>query len=146
MIYFFIIQGIAILFTIACAKHDAPAVVHFENYGFSTVGQQEKELGKFHNNNSLMKFFFCCAAALYVLPDWKEAIAVGLITALWIWFLFDIVLNLNRIPIRKWHYLGSHDRDGRTWQKLFGKNAGKVKALVLFSAIVGVNVLNIFLW
>ena len=146
MIYFFIIQGIAILFAFFSARHDSVAVNHFEGYGFLNDYQLRQNIKVFHASNSWMKFFFCCAAALYCLPNWIEAIAVGLITALWIWFLFDIILNLNRIPIRKWHYLGSHDRDGRTWQKLFGKNAGKVKALVLFSAIVGVNVLNIFLW
>lgn len=142
MIYFITIQILAILFAFSSAKHDSVAVNHFEGYGFLNDIQLRQNIKVFHSSNSWMKFFFCCAAALYVLPDWKEAITVGLIAALWIWFLFDIILNLNRIPVRKWHYLGSNDKDGRRWQRLFGKNAGKVKALVLVVMIVAINILK----
>ena len=144
MMLFITIQILAILFSFFSAKHDSVAVNHFEGYGFLNDIQLRQNIKVFHSSNSWMKFFFCCAAALYGLPDCKEAIAVGLITALWIWLLFDIILNLNRIPVRKWYYLGSNDKDGRRWQRMFGKNGGMVKALVLFVFIVAVNLFKCF--
>lgn len=139
------IQVIAIQFAVACAIHDSVAVNHFEGYGFRTDNQLKHELAKFHSSNSWMKSFFCCAASLYALPDWITAIATGLVSALWIWFLFDIALNSNRNPKRQWYYLGSHDNDGNRWKKIFGKSAGKWKAVILFVLIATINIIY-FLW
>ena len=144
MIMFAIIQLLAVLFSVAVAKHDAPAVNHFENYGFSSDKQLRDALRQFHNNNWWLKFFFCAGVAVPAIPNWIEAVCSGLLAGLWVYLLFDIVLNLNR-PGRKWYYLGNNDKDGRFWIKLFGRNAGKIKVVILLILITSINLLKYLL-
>ena len=140
MMLFIIIQVLAIVFAIVCARHDAPAVLHFENYGFPNEQKQKKVLKQFHRNNWWLKFFFCTVVSMHFIPEWLEVIVHGSIAGLWIYLVFDIVLNLCRGI--EWDYLGSYDKDGNWWRRWFGKNAGRVKALILIVLIIAVNVLK----
>lgn len=123
------------------AKHDAPAVNQFEHYGTSN-----KQMAVFHRYNSLAKFFYCLAVSL--LPaewpntDLLDMLFRGVLSALWIWLVFDPVLNISRSPKRKLFYLGMNDSDGRFWNGTFGKYAGQWKFAVLFFLIVIINYLN----
>lgn len=136
------IQLIAILFAIALAKHDAPAVDNMEHFGVLS----KKSLDRFHIYNSITKFFFCLGVALPFYPIIWDALFVGFISFLWIYLIFDIVLNLSRkITKRKWDYLGENDLDGRRWIKWFGVKAGKMKALILSSLIIVLNLLKYLL-
>ena len=135
---FYIVQLVAIVFAVVLAKQNAPSVIHFENKGVD-----ELTMAKFHRYNVWVKFIFCVCCAVGFLPDIKTSIAIGLLSFLWIYLLFDIALNKNR-PGRSWDYIGSNDADGRRWIKWFGKKAGEWKAVILSVAIVGVNVLNLF--
>lgn len=138
-LYFYISQAIAFLFAIALAKHDAPAVIHFEHYGVPN-----NELARFHRYNNWVKFFFCLLAAITAIPEWKDMICTGLVSALWIYLVFDIALNLNR-PGKNWDYIGRNDADGRRWVKWFGKGAGEMKAVIIAIMIISVNILKFFL-
>lgn len=119
-------QLTTILFAIFCAKHDAPAVSRFEYSGVS-----KEEMAAFHRWNLGIKGAYCFAVSLAHWYDWQEMLFSGVSAALWIWLLFDPVLNISRKPRRPWDYLGMNDRDGRTWNRLFGRAAGKVKAVIL---------------
>jgi len=142
MIY--VLQILSIQIAISLAKHDAPAVIHFENFGADPV-----ETSRFHRYNSWVKFFFCCACCFIMcdhLSEWMEGIKGGILSFLWIYLVFDIALNMERSKIqaevkRQWYYLGSHDSDGRRWQKWFKKDAGKWKAVIIGGTIAIINVL-----
>lgn len=130
--YEFIIQPIAILFAIATAFHDAPAVKHFENFGVSN-----KEMAQFHRYNWWLKFLFCFAASVSGFPKLPAMIFIGLISALWIMLVFDIALNIRRG--KKWHYISWNNANGRAWIRWFWKSAGQVKAILLTILIAATN-------
>lgn len=140
-----IYQACAVGFAIVLAKHNAPTVLHFEDFGFRSEAERNKAMAKFHRYNNWVKGIFCLMAALLLLPDWKESLFAGVLTGLWIYLVFDIALNKNR-PGISWDYLGLNDADGRRWIKWFGKNAGEVKALILLAAIAATNVLKFFIF
>lgn len=121
------------------AKHDAPAVIEFENDGVDN-----KLMSIFHRYNFWVKVLFCAVAGLVASPYWIDSLFYGLTSALWIYLVFDPALNLNR-PKVKWHYLGLNDADGRFWNGTFGKNSGKIKAVILSVAIIAVNLIYKFL-
>lgn len=133
------IQILSILVAVFLARHDAPAVLHFEYHGVDN-----NSMAKFHRNNNFIKFVVCCLAACVFYPDIKSMFFAGLLSALWIYLLFDIVLNKNR-PGKNWDYIGQNDADGRRWIKLFGQRAGEWKAILLFALIVITNILKIVL-
>lgn len=131
-----IIQLLAIVFAVACAYHDAPAVSNFERNGVTGV-----DLARFHHNNALLKTIFCVAVALSQYPNVQLEAFSGGLAALWIWVIFDPVLNLKRHPSRPWDYLGLNDWDGQFWNGVFGQNSGKWKAAILFTLITTLNIL-----
>jgi hypothetical protein len=132
MLLYFILQAIAIQFAISVAKHDEPAVTKFSNSGLD-----HKPMARFHRYNVWLKGFFCIMAAFVYQPVFWPMLFAGFISALWIYLVFDIALNLSR---RKgWDYLGEDDADGRFWNKHFGTRGGELKAIILFVAIVIVN-------
>ena len=135
-ILFYGIQVVSIIFAVVLAKHDAPAVIHFENKGVDPL-----TMAKFHRYNVWVKSLFHVVCALPFLPDLKTSIASGLLSFLWVWLLFDIALNKSR-PGRSWDYIGENDADGRRWIEWFGKKAGEWKAVILSIGIVSVNVLK----
>lgn len=128
MIY--IIQALSILFAISLAKHDAPAILKFEESGASNLS-----MAKFHRYNNWTKFFFVVACG-YILKDFASVF----LSALWIYLVFDPALNLS--VKKSWGYIGSNDADGRRWIKLFGERAGELKATILFVVILVTNLLN----
>lgn len=131
-----LIQAIAIQFAIAMAFHDAPAVTNFELNGVTP-----EAMSTFHRNGWWSKVFFCLICALS--PGWGlwlKMAAYGLLSGLWVYLLFDPVLNRSRRPRRPWDYLGLNDGDGRFWNSIFGRQAGKIKAVVLLLAIITINV------
>ncbi len=140
-------QLCAIGFSIALAKHNAPAVLHFEEYGFRSSAEMNKAMAQFHRYNVWVKIIFCILVAVDRGPDqlpieshhWVNMVFAGLTSAFWIWLIFDIALNLNR-PGRKWYYLGLNDADGRRWIKRLGEKAGKIKAAILLAVIILLNV------
>lgn len=137
MIY--VIQILSILAAIALARHDAPAVIHFEYHGVDN-----NSMAKFHRNNNYIKFVFCLLAASCFYPDWKEMLYAIVLCGLWIYLLFDIVLNKNR-PGKNWDYIGLNDADGRRWTKWFGQRAGEWKAIILSLLIIITNLLKLLL-
>lgn len=129
------LQVISALFAVMAALHDAPAVSNAHFYGWANP----KYNGQFHAANAALKVVFSLMAAVPFLPDWKEAgIAFGL-SGLWVYLLFDPVLNRARSPKFDWWYLGKNDGDSRRWKAVFGSKAGKVKAAILFTIIIAVN-------
>ena len=144
----YIVQAIAILFAVALAKHDAPAIIQFEK-----LEKDNLLMARFHRYNFWAKTLFCVLAALIFLPkdimttklpDFLNMFFSGLLSGLWIYLLFDPCLNKNR-PGRDWDYIGSNDADGRRWIKWFGENAGEKKAVILSVLVIAVNILFIFL-
>lgn len=129
-----IVQVISILFAVALAKHDAPAIDKFNERGIDNIS-----MSVFHRYNAWLKLFFCIASAFAYCPNWKSAILAGLFSGLWIYLVFDIALNRSRHYKLKWHYLGLNDKDGRFWNNWFGDLSGKAKAIVLLAAIIAVN-------
>lgn len=134
----YIVQAISILFAFGLARHDAPAVLNFEDKGVDPL-----QMAKFHRYNNWTKFAFCLLAAATGFPDVLNIGFAGLLSFLWIYLVFDIALNKARG--KSWDYIGSNDADGRRWIKWFGNNAGEIKALILFGLIAGVNVLKIYI-
>ena len=132
--YLYIVQVLSIAAAIAMAKHDAPAVIHFENKGVDPL-----TMSKFHRYNVWTKSVFCILCAVAGGPVFLDMFYPGILSALWIYLLFDPVLNKNR-PGRGWDYLGTNDADGRRWIKWFGDNAGEFKAAILLLLIIGINV------
>lgn len=130
------IQVISALFAIFCAKHDAPAVSRFEFGGVS-----KGEMKAFHFWNNCLKAGFCAIVAYGYYPDLRLAAFSGGLAALWIYLLFDPVLNISRNPRKPWHYLGLNDGDGRLWNGLFGSGAGRWKAAILAGVIAAGNIL-----
>ena len=135
MIY--LIQILSILFAIGLAKHDAPAVIHFEHYGIDN-----KQMAKFHRYNNWIKFFFCLLASTIFIPTLVLIFISGLLSFLWIYLIFDIALNKSRSGI-SWDYIGSNDADGKRWINWFGKKAGEIKAVSLLALIIVVNILKL---
>ena len=135
MLVYILSQIAALLFAGTLAMHDYPSIKHFEYYGVSN-----KDMAIFHRYASWSKFFFCILAALVFAPNWLNMFFGGFTSFLIIWWAFDPALNLAR-GLRLF-YLGSNDKDGRSWQKLFGNNAGKVKFFLLLLLIVITNLIN----
>lgn len=134
-IQFIISQVVAILFAIAVAKHDAPAIIHFYDYLASPLF-----IARFHRYNFWLKFLFCVVVSLLASPYWPDGLFYGLASGLWIWLVFDPALNISSGK-QKWDYLGLNDADGRFWNGLFGRNSGKIKAVLLSVAIIAVNLI-----
>lgn len=136
---FYLIQAISVLFAFSMAKHDAPAVSAFEFHGISPNAQSI-----FHRYNFWNKVTFCLVAACSMFEGdflWSvvEMILGGLVSAAWIYLLFDIILNVSRLPKKKWNYLGLNDADGRFWNGTFGRYSGTIKAVVLLLVILALN-------
>ncbi|MGQ0738639.1 MAG: hypothetical protein ACT4OJ_06225 [Bacteroidota bacterium] len=136
MIY--ILQVVTILFSLAIAKHDAPAVDHFEFYG-----PQTGQMKAFHKWNLVLKFFFCLLASIPLYPLWLDMLIAFGLSGLWVWLTFDIFLNRFRAIKQPWDYLGSNDADGRRWIKLFGDSAGELKAILLGVLIIALNLIHL---
>lgn len=132
-----LLQVISALFAVLVALHDAPAVSNAHFYGWASP----KYNGQFHAANAALKVVFSLMAALPYFADWKLAAVAFVLSGLWVYLLFDPVLNLARSPKFAWWYLGVNDGDGRRWRAVFGEKAGKVKAAILFILIIGGNIL-----
>lgn len=144
MIY--LIQAISILFAITLAKHDGPAVSQFEDRGFKDEQTKNKWMAVFHRYNNFGKFLWCVGMALIPAwhKEWVDAGFAGLLAFLWIYLIFDPVLNISRTPKRDLYYLGQNDSDGRRWIKWFGqKNAGKAKAILLSMLVAAANFIHL---
>ena len=140
-VFLYIVQALSIWAAFVFAWKDVPSVREFHNDGVSP-----EEMAKFHKNGSFLKFLVCILAALVFKDNYLFAGTAFFLTGLWIWLLFDPVLNVCRDQGFAWDYLGLNDADGRRWIKWFGQEkAGKMKAVVLSAAIVAINVLIYFL-
>ncbi len=140
-IFLYIVQALSIWAAFVFAWKDAPSVRKFHNDGVSP-----EEMAKFHKNGSFLKFMVCILAALVFKDNYLFAGASSLLSGLWIWLLFDPVLNVSRKQGIEWDYVGENDADGRRWRKWFGpEKAGRKKAFYLSAAIVVINVLIYFL-
>lgn len=128
-----IIQIISILFALSCAWHDGPAVTRFENAGIDADGMK-----KFHRYNGWLKFLFSLACALVFQHNIRLSVLVLLLSATWVYLLFDPALNLVRLPKRKWDYLGISNFSDRFWRSMGG---GRIKAAILLAIITCLNFL-----
>ena len=139
-LFLYIVQALSIWAAFVFAWKDAPSVREFHNDGVIP-----EDMAKFHKNGSFLKFLVCILAGLIFKDNYLFGGFSFALCGLWIWLLFDPVLNLARKQGLTWDYLGLNDADGRRWRKWFGeKNAGKWKAVVLSAAIVGLNLLIYF--
>lgn len=140
-VFLYIVQALSIWAAFVFAWKDAPSVREFHNDGVS-----QEDMGKFHKNGSFLKLLVCILAGLVFNENYLFAGFSFVLSGLWIWLLFDPVLNRARSQGFKLDYLGLNDADGRRWRKWFGdKNAGKWKAVVLSAAILILNILIYFL-
>lgn len=129
---FLIVQAASFLFAWSVAKHDAPAVTNFR-----VKGIEPKDNSVFHRYNVWLKGVFVFMAFL---PSLNLLDAAA--SALWVYLVFDIALNLNR-PGFAWYYVGANDADGRRLTKWFGGNAGKYKAAICLLLILAINILHL---
>lgn len=136
MILIYVCQIIAIQFAISLAKHNAPAVTQFENYGIG-----DTQMARFHRYNNWTKFFFCLSSSFIAYDNWWLMAIFGFLSFLWVWCLFDPALNLSRTPKRNFFYLGLNDADGRFWNGTFGRNSGVFKFAILLLLIIFINIL-----
>lgn len=134
----YIIQLVAIVFAVCVAFRDAISVNEFER-----IGTSNDTMARFHRSNVWLKTIVCFGLSMAG-NGWLQMIEYGLLSAGWIYLVFDIALNTKR-PGRRWDYIGSNDADGRFWIRLFNGSAGKWKAVILSVLIVAGNVLIIIL-
>jgi hypothetical protein len=140
-VFLYIVQALSIWAAFVFAWKDVPAVRKFHNDGASP-----EEMAGFHRNGWVIKVFFCILAGLVFKDNYLFGGFSFILSGLWIWLLFDPVLNVSRDQGFTWDYLGLNDADGRRWRKWFGdKKAGKWKAVVLSAAILILNLLIYFL-
>lgn len=130
-------QILSILFALVFAAQNAPTVNKFE-----VLGASAREMAVFHRYGWWTKLFFCLAAGSAGWPQFDKISLITGLSGLWVYLLFDIALNRLRSPKRAWDYLGLNDADGRFWNGVFGQLGGKIKACVLFAAIVIINLLS----
>jgi hypothetical protein len=135
------LQAISFLFAYCLARHNAEPVSHFEFHGTTP-----KQMKIFHRWNNWTKFFFCCLASSPFYPAVLQMLSAGVFSFLWIYLVFDPVLNRNRSPKKPWDYLGLNDGDGRFWNGVFGRKSGKWKAFILTTSLIAGNIIyQIFL-
>lgn len=129
--HIFALQLTAILLAVAYAAHDCKPVDNFNHYG--VLGKND--LRVFHYSHFIMKAF-TVSIAVYI--HWKIAVAMGL----WIWLLFDPILNKMRKIKKPFFYLSTNTLDAM-W-KIFGNKGGVVKFCFLLACIVAWNILLLF--
>lgn len=133
---FIIPQLTAILCAVYLARHDAPVANHF-----SDRGAEPLTIAKWHSNGFRLKFCLSAGIAALFAPVWLVALLVGAVVALWIFLVFDPVLNKARKRGFSWDYLSDNDGTGRWLLKRFGKRAGQIKALACLIGIIGINII-----
>ena len=132
-------QGMAIVVALSMGRHDATAIKVFHENGWG--GKNENWW--FHQTNNLTKFLFVILLATTAAPDIMAMVFVGITSALWIFLYFDIATGAwghAKDPF----YLGQNDDNGNWWRKSFGKDAGKIKAAILFLILLGLNLTKAF--
>lgn len=144
----YISQIICVLIAYCMAKHDVTPVDHFSFFGVTTAEQRD-----FHSSNTFTKFFVVLGFSLLILFNphawlfnyFLDAVIAGVVNFLWIWLVFDIVLNINRKRDVKWDYISVNDSTGKHLIKLFGQKAGKIKTLICSVGIIVLNILYLFI-
>ena len=135
----FIAQGMAIVVALSMGRHDSTAIKVFHEKGWAG----KKENRWYHQTNNLTKFLFVVILAISAAPDKQAMVFVGITSGLWIYLYFDIATGAwghAKDPF----YLGQNDDNGNWWRKTFGKDAGKIKAGILFLIILGLNLTKAF--
>jgi hypothetical protein len=130
------LQVISILFPIAAAVISAPIVTRYENSGTDV-----RRMTLLHRYTFLIKSIYVGAWTASCYGHWREMAFTFGLSSMWIYLLFDIVLNRMRRPARPWDYLGLNDGDGRFWNGTFGHGAGKWKVVILTTTLIILNIL-----
>lgn len=131
-----LVQVISIAFAVIAAWISAPIVTRFENKGATP-----HKMAVLHWWTAFVKVVFGAVMVAQTLPNARLAAFTGLFCLLWVYLLFDCILNRLRLPKRPWDYLGLNDRDGRFWNGTFGRDSGKWKAAILFLLITTLNII-----
>lgn len=134
---FYLIQLLSILFALASALHDSPAVFVFGDKG---IPDYKNKL--FHLSNWLMKFYFCVLAGIvgYYEGGAKDGVFLFFACGGWIYSLFDPFLS--QFLGKGFFYLGEEAWSDNVWRKL-GKNAGRWKVFTLIGICILLNLLYI---
>lgn len=132
-------QGMAIVVALSMGRHDATAIKVFHERGWAG----KRENWWFHQTNNLTKFLFVVLLATTAAPDMQAMVFVGISSAGWIYLFFDVATGMWGHAKDPW-YLGQNDENGNFWRKRFGKDAGIVKASILFLILLGLNLTKAF--
>lgn len=144
---FYIIQLASIIVAWAIAKMQGPTIDLIEN-----AGAPPRVWLALHTYGLFIKATFVgtmftiefMTVRITGVPHHWEAILYSVVSGLWIYLLFDIILNkTRRIKPRPWYYLSINDADGRRLLDWFGPEAGKVKAYICAGLIIIFNVLKV---
>jgi hypothetical protein len=133
---FYLIQTITILFAIYSAYLNEVPVVKMIQHGASL--SEEK---RFHRANAAVKIVYSLAVTLSLnLPFWDRMIVFHLLLLIQ-WLVFDIALNL--LLKKTWDYIGDTAQIDKFLNKLFPSgDAGEVKAIVVATVIIALNILT----
>lgn len=130
------VQILSFLFAFFCGIHDVPAINSFAYYGSTP-----KEQRKFHGANWKLKACFCLLASLIAYPNYWQMAMIAFLTGLEIWIVFDPVVARFRRTKQDFFYLSQGNFTDRLLLKLFGKNAGIFKFLLVVLLIMLLNII-----
>lgn len=134
-------QVVIIAYAIASALHHAPAVTAFREY-VPTPNPYERP---FHRWAGAQATVVAVSISLGLLSyqSLVWCIVSGVLSFLWYWLLFDIVLNKS--TGKSWDYLGGGSELDRMLKRNFGSNAGQIKAVCIVVVIILLNATKIIL-
>jgi hypothetical protein len=133
---FFIIQAVMVCYALASAWQEKSVVRAFIDY--VPIGNKYQK--GFHSAGAFMTVIV--AVALSYINQTLPAQIVSLFTLLAIyWLVFDTALNVFLKGWSKWDYIGGTSILDKFLNKIFNRNAGKLKAVGCVAIIVVLNIL-----
>lgn len=135
----YIAQGFAIVAALLAGYHDGPAIRVFHQKGWESPRKNRQ----FHHSGAGIRGLIVFLLALLPAPDIQLMVFTGATCACWTYMLFDIACGIWG-HAGSWWYLGQNDDNGNWWRKTFGKDAGKIKAGILFLILLAINLTKAF--
>lgn len=135
----YIAQGIAISAALLAGYHDGPAIRVFHQKGWESPRKNRQ----FHHSGAGIRALFVFLLALLPAPDIQLMLFTGATCACWVYMFFDMACGAWGHAGNLW-YMGENDSHGNAWRRMFGQEAGQIKAGILFLIEVGLNLTYIF--
>lgn len=134
-------QVLMILYIRMAAWHHAPAVNAMREYA-PTPNPYEDPF-HFWSFGQAVIVALCISLGLLSYQPWYWCAVMGLLCGCWYSLLFDPWISKG--IHMNWDYLGNDPGIDRWLKRLFGKNAGQIKATILSAIIIVINVLRFIL-